>query len=87
MFSVFRDGDGILDFLDNCPSYANGDQSDIDGNGEGTRNLGITVKILKFRTLFSFCSQMLVIRAGSHKMFFRIANREDPDQTASSEAV
>ena len=30
---------------------------------------------------------MLIISAGSHKMLFRIANREDPDQTASSEAV
>ena len=27
---------------------------------------------------------MLVIRAGSHKMLVGIANREDPDQTASS---
>ena len=27
---------------------------------------------------------MLVIRAGIHKMHARIANREDPDQTASS---
>ena len=30
---------------------------------------------------------MLVIRAGIHKMRARKANREDPDQTASSEAV
>ena len=30
---------------------------------------------------------MLVTRAGTHKMLVRIANREDPDQTASSEAV
>ena len=30
---------------------------------------------------------MLVFRAGIHKMFVRIANRETPDQTASSEAV
>ena len=30
---------------------------------------------------------MLVIMAGTHKMHVRIANREDPDQTASSEAV
>ena len=27
---------------------------------------------------------MYVIRAGIHKMRFRIANREDPDHTASS---
>ena len=30
---------------------------------------------------------MLVIRADIHKMLDRIANREDPDQTASEEAV
>ena len=30
---------------------------------------------------------MLDIRAEIHKMLVRIANREDPDQTASSEAV
>ena len=48
----------------------------------------ITVNVLKFRTLFSFCSQIkLVFRAVIHNMFIRIANREDPDQTATSEAV
>ena len=36
--------------------------------------------VLKLRNL------MLVIRAGIHKMFGGIANREDPDQTAE-EAV
>ena len=30
---------------------------------------------------------MVVIRNGIHKMLIRIANREDPDHTASSEAV
>ena len=30
---------------------------------------------------------MLVIKAESHKMLVRIANGEDTDQTASSEAV
>ena len=30
---------------------------------------------------------MLFIRDGIHKILVRIANREDPDQTASSEAV
>ena len=30
---------------------------------------------------------MLVFIAGIHKMFEEIANREDTDQTASSEAV
>ena len=28
-----------------------------------------------------------VIQVGSHKMLVRIANREDPNQTASSESV
>ena len=42
------------------------------------------VNVLKFRTPFSFCSQ---IRTGIQKMLVRIANREDLDQTASSEAV
>ena len=30
---------------------------------------------------------MWVIKAGIYKMLVRIANREDPNQTASSEAV
>ena len=34
-----------------------------------------------------FSNITLVIRAGIHKMLVRIANREDPDQTASSGAV
>ena len=29
----------------------------------------------------------MVIRTGIHELLVRIANREDPDQTASSEAV
>ena len=37
--------------------------------------------------LFLFSTKMLAIRAGIHKRLVRIANREDPDQTASSEAV
>ena len=32
--------------------------------------------------LFLFSKKMLVIRAGIHKMLVRIANREDPYQTA-----
>ena len=32
-------------------------------------------------------NKMWVTRAGIYKMLARIANREDPDQTASSEAV
>ena len=34
--------------------------------------------------LFLFSNKMLVFRAGIRKMLVRIANREDPDQTASS---
>ena len=48
----------------------------------------ITVKVLKFQTLFFlFSNKMLVFSTGIHKTHVRIANREDPDQTASSEAV
>ena len=48
-----------------------------------------TVSLLKSQTLFSFCflEKILVIRVRIHKMLHRMANREDPDQTASSEAV
>ena len=34
--------------------------------------------------LFLFSNKILLIRAGIHKMLVRIANREDPDQTAYS---
>ena len=46
-------------------------------------------KILKFRTfLFLFSDYMMwVIKAGIHQVLVRIANREDPDQTATTEAV
>ena len=37
--------------------------------------------------LFLFSNKMLVIRVGIHKMLVRIANREDPGQTTSTEAV
>ena len=36
--------------------------------------------------LFLFSNKMLVFRAGIQKFLVRVANREDPDQTASSEA-
>ena len=36
---------------------------------------------------FLFSKKMWVIRAGIHQMLDRKANREDPDQTASSEVV
>ena len=37
--------------------------------------------------LFLVSNKMLLFMAGIHKMLVRIANRENPDQTASSEAV
>ena len=37
--------------------------------------------------LFPYSNKMLVFRAEIHRMLVRIANRADPDQTASSEAV
>ena len=37
--------------------------------------------------LILFSNKVLIFRAGIHKILVRIANREDPDQTASSEAV
>ena len=38
-------------------------------------------------SLSVFKIKMLVFRAGIHKMLVRIANREDPDQTASLDAA
>ena len=38
-------------------------------------------------TRLIWVKQILVIIVGIHKMHVRIANREDPDQTASSESV
>ena len=46
----------------------------------------LRINVLKFRTLFYFSIRMLVFRA-LIKMFVTIVNREDPDQTTSSEAV
>ena len=46
----------------------------------------LTLNLLKLWTFLSNCSQiMIVIRAVIHKFIVRIANSEDPDQTASSE--
>ena len=49
----------------------------------------IMVNVHKIWNTFIFMSlnEILFIRAGIHKMLFRLANREDPDQTDSSEAV
>ena len=47
-----------------------------------------TVIVLEFQTLLSlFSNHMLVFGAGIPKMVVRITKREDPDQTASEEAV
>ena len=41
-----------------------------------------TINVLKFRThFFPFSNEMLVIKAGIHKILLRIANRKEPDQT------
>ena len=47
------------------------------------------VKFSKISNTFLvlFSNEVLFFRAGIHKMLIGIANREDPDQTASSEAV
>ena len=37
--------------------------------------------------LFLISNKTLVFRARIYKTFVKVANREDPDQTASSEAV
>ena len=50
-----------------------------------TSLLGKLLKCSKKLTLFLFSTKLLVFRAGNHKMLIRIANSEDPDQTASSE--
>ena len=48
----------------------------------------LSVNILNFHTHLTFCSQRKCeIRAGIRKILVTIANRENPDQTASSEAV
>ena len=47
------------------------------------------VNFLKFRILsfFFVSNKILAVRVRTNKMLVRIANREDPDQTASGEAV
>ena len=41
----------------------------------------------KCSKILLFSNEMLVIRDGIHNMLNKTANREDPNQTASSEAV
>ena len=36
---------------------------------------------------FLFSKKMWIVKAGFHDILVQIANREDPDQTASKEAV
>ena len=48
-------------------------------------NMAGTVNVLKFRTFFH--SVLKKFRAGIYKILVRLANREDPDQTASLEAA
>ena len=59
------------------------------GKNRGNPDLVCENKCFKFSStfLFLFSNKMLVIRAGNHNMLIRIANREDPDQTASSQTV
>ena len=38
-------------------------------------------------TFLLFLNELLIIKAGFNKMLVRVANSEDPDQTASEEAV
>ena len=45
------------------------------------------VDVLKFRTPLLFLNKMLIFRAGTHKIVVRIANREDHELTACTEAV
>ena len=53
-----------------------------------SRHKWLRVNFLKFQQFsHSILNKRLVFRAGIHKMLVRTANREDPDQTASSEAV
>ena len=54
-----------------------------------TSSKGHTGKCSKISNifLFLFSNKKLVISAVIHKMIVRIANKEDPDQTASAEAV
>ena len=58
-------------------------------NARGSLNIhNLYSNFLKFRTfLFLFSDYMWVINASIHQVLVRIADREGPDQTATSEAV
>ena len=50
--------------------------------------INVSLNVLKFGTFsLSVLKKMVGFGAGIYKMVIRIANREDPYQTASSEAV
>ena len=52
------------------------------------RGISNTVNVLYFRTFsILFSNKILVYRAGIGKTVVQLANRDHPDQTASSEAV
>ena len=51
------------------------------------KHLKLYGKLPKISNTLIYANKMLVIRAGIHTMLVRKANHEDPDQTASEEAV
>ena len=54
-----------------------------------SRDFGAEGKYSEISSTFSFCSQIswCFFEVGIYKKLIKIANRTDPDQTASSEAV
>ena len=54
---------------------------------QGLTQLSLQQNKISNTYLFLFSNKMLVIKAGIYKCLVRVADREDPDQTASSEAV
>ena len=61
----------------------------IDINTNSNEMVNCSLNVLDYLTfVYLFSNTLLVFRAGVHKkMRVIITNREDPDQTASSEAV
>ena len=47
----------------------------------------VNVQKILNTSLILFPAKMFILSAGSHKILVKIENREDPDQTACSEAV
>ena len=54
---------------------------------DGSANICSNCSKLSKTFFILFSNKMLIFKAGIHKILVKIANREDPDQTASSEAV